>query len=204
MKTMTIAVAALLAAFLPFAQDPKSATAAGPASRPGDKATIFYAVLEGLYDEGVATEDVAILLTEDPATKQLAYFVHGCPLCMPAIDALRLYRGRPKFYGLKGESDTFGDGLPAKEREGLRADDVAARLRVLHDLVERCLQRKLSSLRLTAPERQAWQVALAGMREKGGAILKQAQQAGTAGALGAAKGCAVCDGANDAGTWMGR
>ncbi|MFY9342295.1 MAG: hypothetical protein WAT39_07390 [Planctomycetota bacterium] len=202
MKTLTTVAAALLAAFLPLTQDPKPAT--GPASRPGDQATIFYAVLEGLYDEGVATADVEILLHQEPTTKQFSYFVYGCPLCMPAIDALQLYRGRPMFHGHKGESDTFGAGLPAKESAALRSDDVAARLRVLHDFVERCLQKKLASLRLLPAEREQWQLVLKEMRNKGGYMLKEAQQAGTAGALGAAKGCAVCDGANDAGSWMGR
>src|SRR5687767_454721 len=142
MRTLTIAATALFASLLPLphpqAQDPE------PPGRPGAPGTIFYAVLEGLYDEGVATEDVEILLHQDPATKQFSYFVHGCPLCMPAIDALQLYRGRPKFYGHKEESDTFGTGLPAKEREALRGDDVPARLRVLHDFIERCMKRKLA------------------------------------------------------------
>ncbi|HEU4420465.1 MAG TPA: hypothetical protein VFT55_16125, partial [Planctomycetota bacterium] len=114
MRTLTIAATALFASLLPLphpqAQDPE------PPGRPGGPATIFYAVLEGLYDEGVSTEDVDILLHQDPATRQYSYFVAGCPLCTPAIDALQLYRGRPKFYGRKEACDTFGTGLPAKER----------------------------------------------------------------------------------------
>jgi hypothetical protein len=178
------------------------ATAARPAASPGYRETIFYAVLEGLYDEGVGNDDVDILLREDPATKLPMHFVYGCPLCNPAIDALRLYRGRPKFHGLKGDPDTFGPGLPAPEREALRNTDILVRLRVLHDLVERSLQRKLSSMRLTKDERTAWHLALAEMRDKGGKLLEQAREQGAAGALGAAKGCAVCDGMRDAGTWM--
>jgi hypothetical protein len=178
-----------------------------PAARtttPGDRATLFYAVLEGLYDEGVGNDDIDILLREDPATKAPMHFVGGCPLCNPAIDALRLYRGRPRFHGLKSDSDTFGPGLSAPEREALRNADIVVRLRVLHDLVERSLQRKLSSMRLTKDERTAWHQALVEMREKGGALFGQACERGAAGGLGAAKGCAVCDGMRDAGTWTTR
>lgn len=204
MKTLTIAAVALFAALLPVplahpAQDPTD----GPAGA-GRQATIFYAVLEGLYDEGVATADVDILLHQDPATKQYSYFVDGCPLCTPAIDALQLYRGRPKFHGRKEESDTFGTGLSAKEREALRGDDVPARLRVLHDFIARCLQRKLASLRLTKAESERWQLVLKEMSEKGGAMLKVDQEQRRAGALANAKGCSVCEGMNDAGSSMGR
>ena len=202
MRTLTIAATALFASLLPLphpqAQDPE------PPGRPGGPATIFYAVLEGLYDEGVSTEDVDILLHQDPATRQYSYFVYGCPLCMPAIDALQLYRGRPKFYGRKEACDTFGTGLPAKEREALRGNDVPARLRVLHDFIERCMKRKLASLRLNKAESEKWQLVLEEMREKGGALLKEEQAHGRAGALAGAKGCAVCNGMNDAGSWMGR
>lgn len=202
MRTLTIVATALFAAFLPLphpqAQDPEVP------GQPGGSQTIFYAVLEGLYDEGVATEDVEILLHQDPATKLYSYFVNGCPLCVPAIDALQLYRGRPKFYGRKQESDTFGPGLPAKEREALRGGDVPARLRVLHDFIARCMQRKLASLRLTKAESEKWQLVLKEMSEKGGAMLKVDQEHGRAGALAGAKGCSVCEGMNDAGSWMGR
>jgi hypothetical protein len=202
MKILTLAATALFAALLPLprplAQDPDVP------GRPGGSGTIFYAVLEGLYDEGVATEDVDILLHQDPATLQFSYFVHGCPLCMPAIDALQLYRGRPEFYGRKEKSDTFGTGLPAKEREALRSGDAPARLQVLHDFMERCMKRKLASLRLTRAESEQWQLVLKEMSEKGSAMLKAEQEHGRAGALAGAKGCSVCKGMNDAGSWMGR
>lgn len=201
MKTLALAVA-FAAAALPTMQEQE--TAARTAATPGDRATIFYAVLEGLYDEGVDNDDVDVLLREDPKTKALMHFVYGCPLCHPAIDALRLYRGRPKFHGLKGEADTFGPGLSAPERGQLQNADIVVRLGVLQGFIERSLQRKLSSMRLTKDERTAWHRALAEMREKGGEFLARAREHGTAGDLGAAKGCAVCDGMRDAGSWMTR
>ncbi|MBL8756619.1 MAG: hypothetical protein JNK15_25210 [Planctomycetes bacterium] len=171
---------------------------------PGDKATIFLAVLEELYREGVGNDDVDVFLLQDATTSGYVNFVYGCPLCLPAIDALRLYRGRPTFYGLKGEPDTFGDGLPAREREALRSGDVQDRLGVVQAFMQRAMQRKLASMRLTSEEHRAWQLALHEMREKGSMMLKGAQQAGAAGVLRDATGCAVCDGMDAAGSWMDR
>ena len=68
---------------------------------------------------------VATTLATDPTTGAYVNFVPGCPLCLPTIDALQLYRGRPKFHGLKVECDSFGDGLPASERAALRSAGVA-------------------------------------------------------------------------------
>lgn len=172
-----------------------------PAASPGSS-TIFYAVLEGLYDEGVGNDDVDILLRADKATQRLVHFVPGCPLCLPTIDALRLYRLRPKFYGLKGEPDSFGDGLPERERTLLRGSDDEQR-QVLQAFVERSLQRRMASLRLTAAERTQWELVLHEMREKGTMLLRAAQSH-DASVLGGAKGCAACDGLHAAGAWMAR
>ena len=72
---------------------------------------VFFAVLEGLYEDGVGTDDVDRILAVDPKTKQPRleeHFVYSCPLCMPAFDAMVLYRSRPNFYGRKDSSDNFG------------------------------------------------------------------------------------------------
>jgi hypothetical protein len=177
---------------------------ASKAPLPCDGGVVFLAVLDGLYHEGVASEDVDVMLKRDATTGAFRYFVPACPLCLPTIDALQLYRGRPKFHGLKGELDTFGDGLPTAESAALRGGDDQARLKVMHDFVERCVQRKMTSLRLTAAERKEWAMMLQEMAAKGGEMLKVARHAGQAGALAEAKECAVCDGMADAGSWMDR
>ncbi len=179
-------------------------TNAKPAPTPADRGVLFHLVLDGLYHEGVDNEDVDVMLARDATTSAFRFFVYACPLCLPTIDALQLYRGRPAFYGLKMQSDTFGDGLPAAESAALRGGDDKAKLAVMHDFVERCVQRKMASLRLTAEERKEWRLMLTEMAAKGGEMLKYARQAGTAGALSESKGCAVCDGMADAGTWMDR
>ena len=72
---------------------------------------IFYAVLEGLYEDGVSNEAVDIVLLKDPTSGSYAHFVYGCPICAPTIDAFRMYRARPQFYSRKGITDTYGTGL---------------------------------------------------------------------------------------------
>jgi hypothetical protein len=173
---------------------------ATPAGRvPGYHETIFFAVLENLYVEGVATEDVDLVLAKDPQSGRLEHFVYACPICVPVIDAFLAYRKRPPFYGRKSESDTFGEGWDAAAKAKLKSPHIDDRLEVLNDFVERSLKNKLDSLRLTPEEQKEWQKALAEMREKGMALLKAAQARGEAGAMAQAKGCPSCDGANDGG-----
>jgi hypothetical protein len=70
---------------------------ASKAPLPCDPGVVFLAVLDGLYHEGVANDDVDVMLTRDATTGVFRYFVYACPLCMPTIDALQLYRGpRPR------------------------------------------------------------------------------------------------------------
>ena len=88
--------------------------APAPAAIPGDQTSalprdhtdvrnlVFFAALEGLYLDGVDTETAELLATVDEKSGAPRYFIYSCPLCMPALDAVRLYAGRPKFYGDKG------------------------------------------------------------------------------------------------------
>ncbi len=89
---------------------------------------VFFAVLEGLYEDGVSTDDVERILAIDPATKQPQYsehFVGACPLCLPAFDAFQLYRSRPMFYGRKEAIDKFGPGLDPILVKKLHSDQKA-------------------------------------------------------------------------------
>ena len=75
---------------------------------------VFFAVLEGLYVDGVSNEAVDVLLRREDrgnGAEQYMHFIYGCPICLPAQDALRVYRQRvPLSY--KGSPDTLGEGLP--------------------------------------------------------------------------------------------
>jgi hypothetical protein len=77
--------------------------------------SIFLAVLEGLYTDGVSNEVVDAILTRDSTSDRPQPFVYACPICMPAHDALQTYRARPASYGRNIRVDTFHPGLPAEQ-----------------------------------------------------------------------------------------
>lgn len=152
--------------------------------------TVFFAVLEGLYEDGVATTDVERILLQDEA-KQLMHFVPGCPLCMPARDAFRVYRTRTLWTDYKNLPDgTFGPGLSEQTRSALHSDDFATRFQAIQKLIERWVGKRLDLMRLTKDERFAWRNAIADMRKRGNALLQSANAA-----LRGQKACAICEGA---------
>jgi len=154
--------------------------------------TVFFAVLEGLYLDGASNEDVDRILAGGD-TPEL--FVYGCPICMPALDAFRVYRGRARLSTRK-DGDTFGPGLPEELRARLAGEAFSTRWEALRDLLRRYVARRLDTLRLTRAEREAYAAVLEEMRKKGMAVLQSYEAAGRAGALGELDRCALCDGAN--------
>src|SRR4029077_3675969 len=107
-------VAALVALKLVHAET----TPAHPANRgwPQSRGSqlVFFAVLEGLYRDGVANSDVDLIIPPGPNGQPRfdpEHFVYACPLCHPAFEAFRLYRQRDDFFGLKAPVNTFGPGL---------------------------------------------------------------------------------------------
>ena len=103
---------------------------------PFERRVIFFAVLEGLCETGVNSEDLKFILPNpdtmvDPEHPDQVNFVYACPICHPTFDALRTYHGRQKFYGQKGTIyNTFGAGLDAKTQQDLRADPETCRLAI--------------------------------------------------------------------------
>ncbi len=150
--------------------------------------TVFFAVLEGLYEDGVATEDVEAILRIDAGTKRLANFVPGCPICNPARDAFEVYRARPKWRGYKGLVDTLGRGLDKATRAAIRSEDPATQFPAIEGLVREWVGRRLATFRLTEAEREGYAQAFEEMR-------KQGMSAIDGGVPAAMKSCAICDGA---------
>jgi hypothetical protein len=148
---------------------------------------VFFAVLEGLYRDGVPSEVVDLALAGDAATGQSDHFVYACPLCTPAREAFRLYRRRPYFESLKMPKNTFGPGIPAQVVERLRNPEKQQRLDALQGLIETWVARRMDSLRLTAEERREWQEAMEARRKEGMEMLARLN-AGTSW-----KNCAICD-----------
>jgi hypothetical protein len=157
---------------------------------------VFFAVLEGLYEDGVSTDDVERILAVDPRTKQPRFsehFVDACPLCMPAFDAFQLYRSRPMFYGRKDSIDKFGPGLELILAKKLHSDQKADLLEAIQALVNRWVSRRLDSMRLTKDEREQWTAVIEEGRKRGMTNLQQGQ-AGNRNEYVGWKGCAICDG----------
>jgi hypothetical protein len=155
---------------------------------------VFFAVLEGLYTDGVTNEVVDRILAVDPTTGQPRmeeHFVYACPLCHPAFEAFRLYRLRSPFSGLKAGGDTFGTGLDARVVSQLMSEKQADRLAAVQALIDTWVRRRIDSLRLTKEERADLSKRLEERRQEGMAQLKAGQSDRYAGW----KGCAVCDGA---------
>jgi hypothetical protein len=157
---------------------------------------VFFAVLEGLYEDGVSTDDVNRILAVDPVTKLPRYsehFVSACPLCLPAFDAFQLYRSRAMFYGLKVAKNTFGPGLDPILAKKLHSDQKADQMDAIQTLVNRWVSRRLDSMRLTKDEREQWTAVIEEGRRNGMQRLQEVQ-AGNGNEYLGWKGCAVCDG----------
>jgi hypothetical protein len=159
---------------------------------------IFFAVIEGLYADGVGDEAVAAILATDPDTGFPQNFVWACPICMPALDAFQLYRGRPYFQGLKLKRNTFGAGLADEVLRDLKSPFLDIRQSAIRGLVERWVERRVASLRLDETERAQWDQAMEERRKQGMAMLAGYRGSDPIASYAAMTACPFCDGANDA------
>ena len=173
---------------------------------------LFAAMLEGLYTDGVKNDIVDMVLRRsDDVRPELAgspmHFVPACPVCTPAYDAFRVYRGREVLLSMQKKKaakrehakDTFGQGLSNEMRERILSDDVEKRLTAMAELTQRWVDRRLRSMRLTADERAAWQRQLALGRKRGMgnlvAINKRDSASGSKSSAYKMTACPFCDGA---------
>lgn len=157
--------------------------------------TIFHAVLEGLYEDGVSTDLVKLMLEEDPKTRMPLHLVYSCPICDPALDALRVYEHRNPFHCKGTRSDTFGAGMPADLDAAFRSGDRKRQFEAMQKTVDRWITQRLDLMRLDDAERAKWSSAMADRRKKGMERMKSLQSSGAyAGQLE----CPCCNGANDA------
>lgn len=193
----------LLFAALVFSAGP--ARAAEPARDFDSTARfIFYAVLEGLYEDGLSHQDVAQILLKKEKQSYF-HFIYACPICTPTIWALETYRARPeRFYGLKSGASTFGPGLSEALRAELYSEDSNQRLIAINTLVRNWLARRMELMKLSEPERTELLRQLEKKRQDGMAALKSFRQHGHGPDFGVAEAapayrdleeCAVCNGA---------
>lgn len=137
---------------------------------------IFLAVLEGLYRDGPSNDDIDLMIppSKDGGLPRFNdHFVYACPLCHPAYEALRLYRMRPRFYGLKGGADRFGPGLPPEVRAQLRSDDAELRRGAIQSLIEKWVSARLDLMRLSESERADITAQMEEGRKSGMEMLKR-------------------------------
>lgn len=150
---------------------------------------VFFAVLEGLYFDGVSNEAVDAIIPVDAQgfRRMTEHFVYACPLCAPVKDALNLYRSRPAFAhqkplrfeeGKEGHPvpvyrDTFGKGLSAEVMKGLTSAVKKERLATLQTLVQKWVQRRMDSQHLSADERKVWTTKFEAMSKDGEKYLKE-------------------------------
>ena len=131
---------------------------------------IFFAVLEGLYRDGVSNEDVDLIIPPGKSGKgnfDREHFVYACPLCHPAFEAFRLYRQREDFYGFKGRVTTFGTGLESSLTAGLRSPDPGQRRQAIEGLVSRWVSARLEMMRLSKEERESITIEMEQGRKRG-------------------------------------
>jgi len=160
---------------------------------------IFYAVLEGCYEDGIATTNVDQILLMNTNVGYV-HFVYACPICTPTIHALEAYRSRPKhFAGLKTRATTFGSGLSEEQIKKLYSDRPADRLEVINGLMQTWISRRMAELRLTDAEKAQLKQDLEKMRKEGMSMLKNFQSGDPArfkiSAFAEVQQCAVCNGA---------
>lgn len=161
-----LALAALaVTQFSPSSAEPAKKPEPAPTKPPEDWKEdpvcrmVFFAVLEGLYSDGVSTEAVDRVVgrkARGGAPEIKATFVIQCPLCHPVYEAFCLYQQRPAFNGDKQKRDTFGKGLDSTLERTLQSDKLVTRQRGLQKLVHRWVEGRLTAMRLTEAEKIEW------------------------------------------------
>ena len=160
---------------------------------------IFYAVLEGCYEDGIATTNVDQILLMNTNVGHV-HFVYACPICTPTIHALEAYRSRPPhMFGMKSRATTFGPGLTDDQVTRLYSDNPTNRLAVINELMHGWIERRITELRLSDTEKKQLQANLEKMRKQGMQSLGQSQRGAMdpskMSAVAEVRQCAACNGA---------
>lgn len=154
---------------------------------------VFFAVLEGLYEDGVSSEAVELVLGAPalPEAKRFERsFVYACPLCHPAFEAFRLYGARPLLYGMKQPVDTLGAGLPPSTMERLGSSDERVRRDAVQELIAGWVERRLGRSSRSAADLADLARQMEKAKAQGERMLEASRSRGTTGW----RSCAACDG----------
>ena len=182
MKPITIAIFTLALGLSLSAQDaPKPAAANQSVEWQQEELCqfVFFAVLEGLYRDGVQNELVDAIIGKQVANKNdkvKTHFVFRCKLCHATYEAFRTYRNRPAFMQSKGAS-TFGKGADPKLLKRLSNQDARTRIYAMGEMVRPWIMHRIKETRKTAQEKMAMKKQFEKYAREGSDLLRMHKQA---------------------------
>lgn len=137
---------------LPSLQPPTQEWRSDPACQ-----FVFFAVLEGLYTDGVPDEVVDLIVPpqDERGDSVERCFVFRCPMCHAAYEAFVLYQRRQAFNGSSEAKSTFGKDFDLTIRDSLKSDSAPARVKAMGNLIRPWIDRKINSLEMTDAKRDA-------------------------------------------------
>ena len=111
---------------------------------------VFFAVLEGLYRDGVPSEVVDLVVNpkRDMDNKVKHVFVFECDICHAAYEAFVLYSKRQTFQKTAGR-DTFGKGVDPHIVENLKSEQACTRVFALGDLIRPWIVARVDLLKMS-------------------------------------------------------
>lgn len=209
-RSTAILLLLVIAGLLIAADKPEAAAPRAPAAPPQERQPggwwsgetsqfLFFATIEGLYEDGVPQDVVDIIVPpvelriENPQRRSYTpppragepvvrnsndHFVYTCPMCHPVSEAFLLYAKREPFRGQKdSDVNTFGTrGLPENLLKGLRSKNKVERIEALRDVINRWTTRRLDRMRLTDKERTEWETRIKFLRDQGTQALQNFQK----------------------------
>ncbi|MCP4846605.1 MAG: hypothetical protein GY899_01490 [Verrucomicrobiaceae bacterium] len=140
---------------------------------------VFFAVLEGLYRDGVQNDIVDAIIggeIERKADKVKTHFVFRCELCHATYEAFRTYRNRPLFMQTN-KASTFGEGVDKKILGKLRSKDARTRIYAMGGLVRPWIMHRIKETRKTPEEKTAMKKIFLDYARRGEEYLSAHQKA---------------------------
>lgn len=139
---------------------------------------VFFAVLEGLYRDGIDNDvvdavlgDIKEVKDEGDDSKIKTHFVFRCELCHATYEAFRTYRARPIFMQSGGKS-TFGEGkTDAKLVADLRSKVAQERVYAMGKLVRPWIMHRIEETRKTDEEKMKMKKGFEKFAREGGDLL---------------------------------
>jgi hypothetical protein len=113
---------------------------------------VFFAILEGLYTDGVPSEAVDLIVPPktDLDTNVKHSFVFRCPLCHAAYEAFILYQRRQAFHGSEEKASTFATNrFDKKLMQGLSSSSIRTRVYTMGAMVQPWIDRRIKMMNLT-------------------------------------------------------